>query len=90
MNLKKIVKKIEEYASQEYDRGYYNATADIYTEAYDDGFGYGAEKERERIQSLLDMHIQWALESGKGSEVVMLNRIKEVIVPIVIKEDLDD
>ena len=89
MNIKKITKKIEAYASQEYDRGYYSATADVYDEAYKEGFDDGVAGEQSRIQTVLDMHIQWALESGKGSEVIMLNRVKEMLTPIVITEDND-
>jgi flagellar biosynthesis/type III secretory pathway protein FliH len=90
MKIKKITKKIEQYAAESYSLGYFNATAEVYTEAYDEGYDDGLAKEQSRIQSVLDMHIQWALESGKGSEVIMLNKIKEVIVPIVIKEDVED
>jgi hypothetical protein len=87
MNIKKIIRKVEQYAQEKYEDGFDNGfiAGDNYEEAFDDG----ALAERERIQSVIDLHIQWALESGKGSEVVMLNRIKEVIVPITILPDED-
>jgi hypothetical protein len=89
MNIKKITKKIEKYATksyfQGYNSGYENAEVVVSEEAFTDG----SLAEQERIQTVLDMHIQWALESGKGSEVVMLNRVKEMITPIVITEDHD-
>jgi flagellar biosynthesis/type III secretory pathway protein FliH len=90
MKIKKITQKIEQYAIEAYDRGYYEATQEIYNEAYEEGFTDGVAGEQERIQAVLNLHAQWALESGKGSEIVMINRIKDILVPIVITQDEDD
>jgi hypothetical protein len=87
MNIKKITKKIEKYANRYYSNGYDAGFADYRDNYALEAFNTGAEAERERIQTILDMHIQWALESGKGTDVIMLNKIKEIIVPIVISED---
>ena len=88
--MKKITKQIEKYANKHYANGYSAGFADYRDTYADQNFIDGSEAEQERIQTVLDMHIQWAMESGKGSEVIMLNRIKEVIVPIVITEDDED
>jgi hypothetical protein len=90
MNIKKITKKIEKYGLSEYFRGYNTGFENAEESVSEESFTAGAEAEQERIQSVLDMHIQWALESGKGSEVVMLNRVKEMLTPIVLIEDFDD
>jgi hypothetical protein len=90
MKIRKIAKKIEKYAAEHYSNGY-NAGFSDYRDCYaDQDYVNGVEAEQLRIQTVLDMHIQWAMESGKGSDVIMLNKIKEIIVPIVISEDEDD
>jgi hypothetical protein len=90
MKIKKIAKKIEQYATESYFKGYNTGFNDGIMESSEGSFQEGAQTEQERIQTLLDMHIQWAMESGKGNEAVMLNRVKEIITPIVITNDEDD
>jgi hypothetical protein len=90
MKIKKITKKIEQYATKSYFRGYNTGFNDGIMESSEPSFQEGSQAEQERIQTVLDMHIQWALESGKGGEVVMLNRVKEMLTPIVITNDEDD
>jgi hypothetical protein len=89
MKIKKITKKIEAYGLEKYFMGYNTGFDDGISDGNTYGFTEGAEAEQERIQTVLDMHIQWALESGKGSEVIMLNRVKEMLTPVVITEDDD-
>ena len=89
MKIKKITKKIEKYGLEKYFMGYNTGFDDGILDGNNYGFTEGSEAEQERIQTVLDMHIQWALESGKGNEVIMLNRVKEMLTPIVITEDND-
>jgi hypothetical protein len=90
MSIKKINKKIQEYGQKQYFTGYNTGFEDGRLHGSDEDFTSGAEAEQERIQQVLDIHIQWALESGKGGEVVMLNRVKEILVPIVLMDHLED
>jgi hypothetical protein len=90
MNIKKITKKIEKYGVKQYFLGYNTGFNDGIMESSEPSFQEGSQAEQERIQTILDMHIEWALESGKGGEVVMFNRIKEMITPVVILDDDDD
>jgi hypothetical protein len=89
MKIKKITKKIEKYGLEKYFMGYNTGFNDGIMESSEPSFQEGSQAEQERIQTVLDMHIQWAMESGKGSEVIMLNRVKEMLTPVVITEDDD-
>jgi hypothetical protein len=43
------------------------------------GVGLGAKAEQDRIQGILNMQIQWALESSNRTKAAILIRLKEDI-----------
>lgn len=76
MKLNDIVEQIEQALDETFDDGY--------SEGQREGFDEGVQTEHDRIQSILDMMIGWAMDKGKGTEVIILNRVKETIVPIEV------
>ena len=86
-SLKKINKAIEALVSEQWDFGYdigYDAGSNIASSEYIDALMLGAQAEQNRIQKVLDMQIEWAMESGKGAEAVKFKQIKEILVPVPV------
>lgn len=94
MKTKKLHKKIDELLEAEYERGFENGyqgaidEASIEESAYDQGHDIGVDlgvsMERKRTQAILDMQIQWSMESGKGSDAIKFKQIKELLTPIEV------
>ncbi len=86
-SLKKINKAIDRLVSEEWGFGYnsgYEDARDVSSSEYIDALMLGAKAEQARIQSVLDMQIEWAMESGRGVEAVKFKQIKELLVPVNI------
>jgi hypothetical protein len=86
-HLKKINKAIAALVSEEWDFGYnvgYDAGSDVASSEYIDALMLGAQAEQDRIQKVLDMQIEWAMESGKGAEAIKFKQIKEILVPVKV------
>ena len=93
MNTKKLHKKIDELLNLKYFQGWEDgyqvgleevdpdATGD---EEHDAGVNEGVAMERKRTQDILEMHIKWAMESGKGNDAIKFKQIKEILIPIVV------
>ena len=81
--LKRIKKLIAEEIENAYNRGFEEGSDDSQYE-YENGYRDGANGERERIKTIFDMNIQWALESNKGSEVIFFTKAKQIIEPIEV------
>lgn len=79
--LKRIKKLIAQEVEDAYNRGFEEGSEDSSYE-YQNGYQDGAREERERIKTIFDMNIQWALESNKGSDVVFFTKAKQIIEPI--------
>lgn len=93
MKVKKLHTKIDEIFEAEYYRGWedgYQASIEeskpeaTYDEGHDAGVDLGIAMERKRTQDILEMHIQWAMESGKGNDAIKFKQIKEILIPIVV------
>jgi hypothetical protein len=87
MSLKKIKKAIHKELANQFEAGWssgYDAATEICEQLREVSFVEGANKEQERIQEVIRMNIQWATESGRGSEVIFWNKAKEILIPINI------
>lgn len=92
MKLKKLQKQIEKYGDGCFNKGYDFAQVELEAVKdglYEDAFQEGQEAEQQRIQKLLDMHTQWAMESGKGADIVFFTRMKEILTPVVIDYSIE-
>lgn len=82
--LKKLHESIEAYGEAKYQQGWHDgwdsAEANLTLDAYEEGI----QVERDRINAIFDMNIQWALESNKGSDVVFFTKAKQIIEPIEV------
>ena len=79
--LKRIKKLFAQEIEDAYNRGFEEGSEDSSYE-YQNGFQDGVTTERERIKTIFDMNIQWALESNKGSDVIFFTKAKQIIEPI--------
>jgi hypothetical protein len=91
MKIKKIKKLICKEINSSYQKGWtegydigFDAAKALESHDYDNGFKDGLEKEQQRIQHVLDIHIRWAMESGKGNDAINFTKIKEIITPIEV------
>lgn len=83
-----------------YDEGYeagYQASeeeGDDQNDLYDDGYhaGYiaGAEAEQARIQSVLGMMFESALNMGQGAKAIQYKHAMELLRPIDLKPNIED
>lgn len=87
-SLKKAIKELKAASYQEGWNDGFDVGAEDAREEYQTGFQDGAKAERERIKTIFDMNIQWALESNKGSDVVFFTKAKQIIEPIEV--DMSD
>jgi hypothetical protein len=78
---KRLKKAIGKTLDEAYSDGYSDGENDAEHD-YEVGFEAGVSAERERIKTIFDMNIQWALESNKGSDVVFFTKAKQIIEPI--------
>lgn len=78
-----------EEPSKDFLRGYRIGHEEAKKEFEERGISIGVKLEQERIQSLINMQIQWALESNDRTEATTLNRIKDEISSFFI-EDFED
>ena len=79
-----------EGASEDFFRGYDLAREETKEYFEERGISIGIKKEQERIQALLNMHIQWALEANNRTEATILSRVKKDIATFFTAEDFDD
>lgn len=86
MGIKKITKQIEKFAIESHDDGYDAGWHDGYNSAVDDvateSFSEGVEAERERIEAVIKMQIEWATQEGKGSQIVFWNKVNDILIGI--------
>jgi hypothetical protein len=87
--LKRLRKAIAKELALTWENGYAEAVED-HSYNYETGYNDGVFEERERIKSIFDMNIQWALESNKGSDVIFFTKAKQIIEPVDISGALDD
>jgi hypothetical protein len=85
--IKKISKIIEREVDVSYNEGWSagwdsGSSSALSEENINDAFQEGVRAERERIKTIFDMNIQWALESNKGSDVIFFTKAKQIIEPI--------
>jgi len=80
---------LTEEVSKDFLRGYRMGHAEAKEEFLERGISMGVKQEHERIQSLLNMQIQWALEADR-SIAPLLNRIKKEIGSFLTGESSDN
>ena len=76
---KKLFKMIESLFEKEWDKGYDAGTEHSYSDGYNDGYEEGVEAERTRVQSVLKMQEDMAMDQGKGTEAVRYRQIAEFL-----------
>jgi hypothetical protein len=81
--LKRLKKVLAKELALAWENGYAESTED-HSYNYHVGYNNGVSEERERIKAIFDMNIQWALESGKGSDVVFFTKAKQIIEPVEV------
>jgi hypothetical protein len=75
-----------------YEKGYSNAhdivvdDEDLGQDTYNDGFEAGIEKERDRVQYILNMMFESSLNMGKGQKAVFYREVMELLKPVEVKE----
>lgn len=85
--LKTIKKELEKSRNEGWSVGYeagYETADSVADDRVDFAFKDGVEKEQRRIQEVIRMNIQWATESGRGSEIVFWNKAKEILTPVEV------
>ena len=78
-----------EEINKDFLRGYRMGHEEAKAEFLERGISMGVKQEHERIQSVLNMQIQWALEADR-SIAPLLNRIKKEIGSFLTGESSDD
>ena len=76
---KKLFKMIESMLEKEWDKGFDAGSSDSYSEGYSEGFDEGVEAERSRVQSVLKMQEDMAMDQGKGAEAVRYRQMAEFL-----------
>jgi hypothetical protein len=76
--------------NEDFLKGYEYGWKESQEEFEERGFMIGVKSEQERIQSVLNMHIQWALESHDRIRASILADVKKDIVTFFTKESFDD
>jgi flagellar biosynthesis/type III secretory pathway protein FliH len=70
---------IEALLEKQWDKGFDAGFSDSYSEGYSDGFDEGVEAERTRVQNVLKMFEDMAMEHGKGSDAVRYRQTAELL-----------
>ena len=78
-NKKKLFKMIKVLLEKEWDKGFEAGAEDAYSEGYTDGFEEGVEAERTRVQNVLKMFQDMAMDQGKGSDAVRYRQTAELL-----------
>ena len=78
-NKKKLFKMIEALLEKQWDKGYDAGTEHSYSDGYNDGYEEGIEAERTRVQTVLKMQEDMAMDQGKGTDAVRYRQIAEFL-----------
>ena len=78
-NLKKLFKKIEKHAEKQWQSGFEVGHNSGTIDGYSEGFEEGVEAERTRVQSVLKMQEDMAMDQGKGTDAVRYRQIAEFL-----------
>lgn len=78
-NKKKLFKMIEALLEKQWDKGYDAGTEHSYSDGYSDGYEEGIEAERTRVQTVLKMQEDMAMDQGKGTDAVRYRQIAEFL-----------
>ena len=78
-NFKKLFKKIEKHAEKQWQSGFEVGHNSGTIDGYSEGFEEGVEAERTRVQSVLKMQEDMAMDQGKGTDAVRYRQIAEFL-----------
>jgi flagellar biosynthesis/type III secretory pathway protein FliH len=70
---------IDALLEKQWDKGYDAGTEHSYSGGYNDGYEEGVEAERTRVQSVLKMQEDMAMDQGKGTEAVRYRQMAEFL-----------
>jgi len=70
---------IEALLEKQWDKGYDAGTEHSYSDGYNDGYEEGIEAERTRVQTVLKMQEDMAMDQGKGTDAVRYRQIAEFL-----------
>jgi flagellar biosynthesis/type III secretory pathway protein FliH len=70
---------IDALLEKQWDKGYDAGTEHSYSDGYNDGYEEGVEAERTRVQSVLKMQEDMAMDQGKGAEAVRYHQMAEFL-----------
>jgi hypothetical protein len=77
-----------------YDNGFDDGISEQQNDGYDDGYHNGRiagmEAEQDRIQAVLGMMFESALNMGQGNKAVQYKHAMDLLKPIEIKPMVDD
>jgi flagellar biosynthesis/type III secretory pathway protein FliH len=82
VDLKKITKNIQKLANENYELGYETGIENSYQDGYEEGVNDGVLAERERIENVIKMKIVWAMEEGKGTQIVFWKNALEILIDL--------
>lgn len=77
--MKKLFKKIEKHAEKQWQSGFEVGHNSGTIDGYSEGFEEGVEAERTRVQSVLKMQEDMAMDQGKGTDAVRYRQIAEFL-----------
>jgi len=76
---KKLLKMLDSLLAKQWDKGYDAGTEHSYSDGYNDGYEEGVEAERTRVQTVLKMQEDMAMDQGKGNDAVRYRQIAEFL-----------
>jgi hypothetical protein len=82
MSLKKIKKAIKRELSNQFDAGWntgWDQSREITEIRVGRSYWNGVKSEQARIQEVIDENLDWAKESGNGSEIVFWSEAKKIL-----------
>ena len=76
---KKLLKMLKSVLDKQWSKGFDAGTEHSYSDGYSDGFEEGIEAERTRVQTVLKMQEDMAMDQGKGTDAVRYRQIAEFL-----------
>lgn len=72
------------------DFGWDEATSNYDSEGYNEGYADGVQAEQDRIQFVLNMMFEAALNMGQGNKAVQYRSVMDLLKPVEIRTVQDD
>lgn len=82
MGMKTIKAEIASIKNDAYSEGYSEGYDSGEEAGYSTGHDDGIQAERERIENVIKMKIVWAMEEGKGTQIVFWKNCLELLIDL--------